>query len=94
MNVFESWVEFRKIVKKEERAKLVEFINSKNQTNISSPLISQYIKGRKAAPDNILKLIQDDFLEFLPWILTRSNICASDDSIKKLSEYLMFPIKE
>jgi hypothetical protein len=56
-------------------------------------MISQYIKGSKAAPDSILKLIEEDFSSFLPWVLVRSNICASKESVKALGEYLKFPIK-
>jgi hypothetical protein len=92
-NIFDAWVIFRQKVKNEDRNDLVKYINNINGTRLTSAAISQYISGQKAAPDNILLLMERDYPDFVSWLLIRSNISASQDSILHLATLLKFPVK-
>lgn len=92
-NLFVSWLEFRSVIFGESREDVLGFLNSENGTNLGPPALAQFCGGAKACPDNILILIEDDFENFIPWLLERAGIFADVEQTKKLADSLRFPIK-
>ena len=91
--MFAAWVDYRKAIKNEERSDVINYINNMSGRNLDRSAMSHYINGSKAVPDHILLLVEKDYLEFLPWILTRCAIPTSKEQISNLVSFLRFPVK-